>query len=181
MAYIAGTVFQRDFVLFVLPEMVNDVAVYKSQIFQVQYQRETPSFRTDRRIQLGQVLAAHPADEREDDLPFGFSSDSKHDAITKAKQSPSETAQNKKVKRLASGEDSAFGEKSPPSSALTREDEWRRSTQSAGRPRKRFLSIFSERILDSRVERGTPSLAAAPSEPATRPRHSFNADSIIFF
>jgi|HubBroStandDraft_5_1064220.scaffolds.fasta_scaffold87239_2 hypothetical protein len=32
---------------------------------------------------------------------------------------------------------------------------------------KRFLSIFSERIFDSSVDRGTPNLAAAPVGPKT--------------
>jgi len=36
--------------------------------------------------------------------------------------------------------------------------------------RKRCLSICRDRIFDSRVDLGIPSLAAAPSGPATRPR-----------
>src|SRR6185295_8376106 len=39
----------------------------------------------------------------------------------------------------------------------------------AVRARKRLLLIRSERIFDSRVERGIPSLPAAPDGPATRP------------
>ena len=46
---------------------------------------------------------------------------------------------------------------------------------------KRFLSIFSERIFDSSVDRGMPNLAAAPVGPKTCPRLSFKAASIIFF
>jgi hypothetical protein len=36
---------------------------------------------------------------------------------------------------------------------------------------KRFLSIFSDRIFDSRVDLAIPSLAAAPEGPNTRPLH----------
>src|SRR5580658_4038189 len=46
---------------------------------------------------------------------------------------------------------------------------------------KRFLSIFSDLIFDSRVDPGIPSLAAAPDEPATRPPHSRRATSISSF
>src|ERR1700733_3842650 len=46
---------------------------------------------------------------------------------------------------------------------------------------KRFLSIFSDRIFDSSVERGIPNLTAAPLGPDTRPRVSFSAASIISF
>src|SRR6267154_6881820 len=46
---------------------------------------------------------------------------------------------------------------------------------------KRFLSIFSDRIFDSRVDRGIPNLAAAPVGPDTRPRVSFSAASIMSF
>jgi hypothetical protein len=44
---------------------------------------------------------------------------------------------------------------------------------------KRCLSICSFLILDSTVERGMPSFAAAPPAPETLPRVSFNADSMI--
>jgi hypothetical protein len=44
---------------------------------------------------------------------------------------------------------------------------------------KRFLSIFSDRILDSKVDSGIPSLAAAPDGPKTRPSLSRKAASII--
>src|SRR5580658_6224544 len=46
---------------------------------------------------------------------------------------------------------------------------------------KRFLSIFSDLIFDSRVDPGIPSLAAAPAEPDTRPPHSRRAASISSF
>ena len=46
---------------------------------------------------------------------------------------------------------------------------------------KRFLSIFSTLIFDSRVDPGIPSLAAAPDSPDTRPLHSRSAASIISF
>jgi hypothetical protein len=46
---------------------------------------------------------------------------------------------------------------------------------------KRSLSIFSDLIFDSNVERGIPSLEAAPKGPYTRPPHSVNAASIIAF
>src|SRR5260221_12592778 len=46
---------------------------------------------------------------------------------------------------------------------------------------KRFLSIFSDRIFDSRVDRGIPNLTAAPLGPDTRPRVSFSAASIMSF
>jgi Sigma-70 region 2 len=42
---------------------------------------------------------------------------------------------------------------------------------------KRCLSIFSARIFDSSVDRGIPSLAAAPSGPDTRPLLSIRAGS----
>lgn len=45
----------------------------------------------------------------------------------------------------------------------------------------RYLLICRVLILDSRVERGMPSFAAAPPGPDTRPRLSVNADSIISF
>src|ERR1700754_2682550 len=44
---------------------------------------------------------------------------------------------------------------------------------------KRFLFIFNDRIFDSNVDLGIPSLAAAPLGPDTRPRVSFNAASIM--
>jgi hypothetical protein len=47
--------------------------------------------------------------------------------------------------------------------------------------RKRLLSIFSARILDSSVERGIPSRAAAPEGPNTRPRLARSASSTIAF
>src|SRR4029077_11239477 len=47
--------------------------------------------------------------------------------------------------------------------------------------RKRVLSIFSARILDSSVERGIPRRAAAPEGPNTRPRLARNASSTIAF
>jgi hypothetical protein len=46
---------------------------------------------------------------------------------------------------------------------------------------KRFLSIFNDRIFDSSVDRGMPSLAAAPDGPNTRPWHSRRAASISSF
>src|SRR5579862_342833 len=46
---------------------------------------------------------------------------------------------------------------------------------------KPFLLIFSALIFDSRVVLGTPSLAAAPDGPDTRPRHSRKAASISAF
>ena len=48
-------------------------------------------------------------------------------------------------------------------------------------PLKRFLLILSALIFDSRVVPGTPSLAAAPDGPDTRPRHSSKAASIRAF
>jgi hypothetical protein len=44
---------------------------------------------------------------------------------------------------------------------------------------KRYLSIFIERIFDSSVEGGMPSLAAAPKGPETRPLVSVSAAQII--
>src|SRR6266481_3547083 len=46
---------------------------------------------------------------------------------------------------------------------------------------KRLLLIFSDLIFDSKVDRGIPSLAAAPDGPYTRPLHSLSAASIIAF
>ena len=46
---------------------------------------------------------------------------------------------------------------------------------------KRFLLIFNDRIFDSMVDRGIPSLTAAPVGPATRPPVSFSAISIMSF
>jgi len=46
---------------------------------------------------------------------------------------------------------------------------------------KRNLLIFSDRILDSRVEAGMPSWAAAPEGPDTRPPAAANAFSMISF
>ena len=46
---------------------------------------------------------------------------------------------------------------------------------------KRFLSIFKDRIFDSKVDRGIPSFAAAPEGPNTRPRLSRSAASITRF
>src|SRR5438552_6429354 len=50
-----------------------------------------------------------------------------------------------------------------------------------GIPLKRCLLIFSALIFDSRVLPGTPSLAAAPDGPDTRPPHSRKAASIRAF
>src|SRR6202040_2529815 len=59
---------------------------------------------------------------------------------------------------------------------------WRRERpQVPGIGLKRFLSIFSDRIFDSRVDRGIPNLTAAPVGPNIRPRLSFKAASIISF
>src|SRR6185295_8781490 len=44
-------------------------------------------------------------------------------------------------------------------------------------PLKRCLSTLSERIFDSSVDRGTPSLAAAPVGPETRPLLAASAAS----
>jgi hypothetical protein len=46
---------------------------------------------------------------------------------------------------------------------------------------KRYLLIFKTRIFDSRVEAGTPNLAAAPRGPATRPPVSASAASMACF
>src|SRR5258708_16102190 len=46
---------------------------------------------------------------------------------------------------------------------------------------KRFLSIFNDLIFDSRVDRGIPSLEAAPDGPYTRPPLSRKAASMISF
>src|SRR5260221_13609490 len=46
---------------------------------------------------------------------------------------------------------------------------------------KRFLSIFKDRIFDSRVDRGIPNFTAAPVGPDMRPRVSFSAASIMSF
>src|SRR5277367_1701885 len=46
---------------------------------------------------------------------------------------------------------------------------------------KRFLLMFSDRIFDSRVDRGIPSLTAAPAGPDTRPPVSFSAVSMMSF
>src|SRR5271154_4153967 len=45
---------------------------------------------------------------------------------------------------------------------------------------KRYLLILSVRILESSVEGGRPSLAAAPEGPDTRPSASASAASIAF-
>src|SRR5579863_1725294 len=50
-----------------------------------------------------------------------------------------------------------------------------------GIPLKQCLLIFSALIFDSRVVWGTPSLAAAPDGPDTRPPHSRKAASIRAF
>src|SRR5579863_7106694 len=50
-----------------------------------------------------------------------------------------------------------------------------------GMPMKRCLLIFSALIFDSSVVPGTPSLAAAPDGPDTRPLHSRKAASIRAF
>ena len=55
------------------------------------------------------------------------------------------------------------------------------SSQVPRRGLERFLSIFSDRIFDSRVARAIPSFAAAPDGPNTRPMHSRRAASMIFF
>jgi hypothetical protein len=55
------------------------------------------------------------------------------------------------------------------------------SPQVSGEVLKRFLSIFSDRIFDSNVDRGMLNLAAAPLGPNIRPRLSFRAASIISF
>src|SRR5882757_1114200 len=55
------------------------------------------------------------------------------------------------------------------------------SPQLSGSGLKRFLSIFSVLIFDSSVDRGMPSLAAAPLSPNTRPQLAFRASSIMFF
>src|SRR5277367_5513927 len=46
---------------------------------------------------------------------------------------------------------------------------------------KRLLSMPRLAIFDSRVCGGTPSFAAAPPSPETRPRQAINAASITFF
>src|SRR5215831_6756608 len=46
---------------------------------------------------------------------------------------------------------------------------------------KRCVLIFSDLIFESRVDRGMPSLAAAPEGPDTRPLVSANAASILSF
>src|SRR5579862_1144720 len=46
---------------------------------------------------------------------------------------------------------------------------------------KRYLLIFNDRILDSRVEAGTPSCAAAPDGPEMRPPVDANAVSMTSF
>jgi len=46
---------------------------------------------------------------------------------------------------------------------------------------KSFLLILSALIFDSRVDPGTPSLAAAPDGPDTRPPHSRKAASMMAF
>src|ERR1700747_1701900 len=46
---------------------------------------------------------------------------------------------------------------------------------------KRLLLIFSDLIFDSRVDRGIPSLEAAPDGPYTRPPLSRKAASMISF
>src|SRR4029077_6364609 len=56
-----------------------------------------------------------------------------------------------------------------------------KSPQVSGEVLKRFLSIFSDRIFDSSVDRGMPNLAAAPVGPDIRPRLSFSPASIISF
>jgi hypothetical protein len=48
-------------------------------------------------------------------------------------------------------------------------------------PLKRFLLIFNDLIFDSSVDRGMPSLVAAPEGPYTRPPHSRKAASIADF
>src|SRR6266700_4240282 len=50
-----------------------------------------------------------------------------------------------------------------------------------GLPRNKCLLIFRVFILDSRVDAGMPSRAAAPSGPAIRPRVSFKTASICAF
>ena len=73
----------------------------------------------------------------------------------------------------------------PSGRAVVTLDKWRVSTaRFATRATRaypvlnRFLSMCSERIFDSRVERGMPSFAAAPSGPATRPREPARAVSM---
>src|SRR5713226_1326741 len=55
------------------------------------------------------------------------------------------------------------------------------SPQVSDKVLKRFLSIFSDLIFDSSVDRGMPNLAAAPLGPNIRPRLSFRVASIISF
>src|ERR1700683_1427661 len=58
---------------------------------------------------------------------------------------------------------------------------WDGAPQVPGWALKRFLLIFSDRILDSSVDRAIPSFAAAPDGPKTRPWHSRRAASMISF
>jgi len=55
------------------------------------------------------------------------------------------------------------------------------SPQISDKVLKRSLSIFSDLIFDSKVDRGIPNLAAAAVGPDTRPRVSFSATSIMCF
>ena len=56
-----------------------------------------------------------------------------------------------------------------------------RGPQISDKVLKRFLSILSDLIFDSSVDRGMPNFAAAPVGPNTRPRLAFRASSIMFF
>lgn len=55
----------------------------------------------------------------------------------------------------------------------------RKGPQLSGFVLKRFLSISSDLIFDSSVDRGMPNFAAAPVGPNTRPRLAFRASSIM--
>jgi hypothetical protein len=79
---------------------------------------------------------------------------------------------------------SRFRRRSEPSDVSQQKSKGRSVRESphvSGEVLKRFLSIFSDLILDSSVDRGMPNLAAAPLGPNIRPLLSFRAASIRSF
>jgi len=134
------------------------------------YGTKTPDVTLDRiskdGVELAEYLCGNLAD------PAGRKRRPAYFILRDARIKVSRSAAARKTLREAFVQ--AFQAKEPP-------EQMSDATSQTRQVLKRFLLIFNDRIFDSMVDRGIPSLTAAPVGPATRPPVSFSAISIMSF
>src|SRR5260370_25788334 len=179
--YVGRTVQDRDAGGLALVEKTDALDLHEIDLLQIQRHPGLPSLELG--LELAKVLGSNLATQPDSRLssgrnPFDLE---RHDPWSIPRETQLQKSGHtqliavKVVQEL--NKSRTFGN----SCNFRRRDRWRSPglNQPACGALNRYFSILSRLILDSRVCAGSPSLAAAPSDPEIRPRLSANAASMI--